>query len=177
MWLKFFKFIFLLLSFAFGFSEPRQVVISNDAATHINNAIVMDKSVLTKEEPVGFIEIPKIHLRKNLYSKNSSLNNVNKNIEILDSSNMPDEDYGNFILAAHSGHSSIAYFHDLHKLNIGDEVKVNYNNHNYVYKVTKVYDVKKTGKIMIKRDKDKKTITMVTCIGSFKQRVVIGYLT
>ena len=39
-----------------------------------------------------------------------------------------------------------------------------------------IYEVLKTGKVSIKRDKNKSTITMITCKGSDKQLVVIGYL-
>ena len=101
---------------------------------------------------------------------------MEKNIQILKESNMPDETNGNFILAAHSGFSSIAYFHNLDKLNIGDEVTVNYLNNDYKYIISDKYDVLKTGKVSIKRDKSRSTITMITCKGEDKQLVVIGYL-
>ena len=53
---------------------------------------------------------------------------------------------------------------------------VNYNSQEYTYKISKIYEVLKTGKVSIKRDKNKSTITMITCKGSDKQLVVIGYL-
>ena len=80
------------------------------------------KKEAKKEKPIGTINISKINLNNNLYSINSKLNTVDKNIEVLKSSDMPDVNNGNFILAAHSGFSSIAYFHNLYKLDIGDEV-------------------------------------------------------
>lgn len=129
-----------------------------------------------KEEVFASVRIPKININKNLYSVNSKKNTVDKNIQILKESNMPDEVNGNFILAAHSGFSSIAYFHNLHKLKIGDEVFVNYLNNDYKYIVSDKYDVLKTGKVSIKRDKNRSTITMITCKGEDRQLVIVGYL-
>lgn len=129
-----------------------------------------------KIEVFASVRIPKIGINRNLYSINSKQNTVDKNIQILKESNMPDEVNGNFILAAHSGFSSIAYFHNLDKLNIGDEVFVNYLSKDYKYIISDKYDVLKTGKVSIKRDKNKNAITMITCKGEDRQLVVIGYL-
>ena len=128
------------------------------------------------DDYLGIIEIPKINLQKRLYDINSYQNDVNKNIEILDSSDMPNVLGGNLILAAHNGNTSVGYFRNLHKLKLGDEVNISYNDVNYTYEITKIYDVLKTGKVNIKRDKSKTTITLITCPGSDRQLVVIGYL-
>lgn len=126
---------------------------------------------------LAVIEIPKINLRKGLYNVNSSNNNVNRNIEILKESNMPDYQNGNFILASHSGYGSIAYFRNLNKLSINDEVYIYYSGKKYIYKVSDVYEIEKTGKTSIKRDRNKSTLTMFTCKGNTnKQIVVISYL-
>ena len=128
------------------------------------------------DDYLGIIEIPKINLQKRLYDINSYQNDVNKNIEILDSSDMPNVLGGNLILAAHNGNTSVGYFRNLHKIKLGDEVNISYNDVNYTYEITKIYDVLKTGKVNIKRDKSKTTITLITCLGSDRQLVVIGYL-
>lgn len=128
------------------------------------------------DDYLGIIEIPKINLQKRLYDINSYQNDVNKNIEILDSSDMPNVLGGNLILAAHNGNTSVGYLRNLHKLKLGDEVNISYNDVNYTYEITKIYDVLKTGKVNIKRDKSKTTITLITCLGSDRQLVVIGYL-
>lgn len=122
------------------------------------------------------VNIPKINLSRYLYPIDSSLNTVDKNVEILKGSSMPDINSGNLILAAHNGLGSVAYFHNLHKLEIGDEVLVSYNKIDYRYVVSDIYDVLKTGKVKIKRDKSQTTITMITCLGNDRQLVVIGYL-
>lgn len=149
----------------------------------VNEEIKNEGAIKTKkvknvrsDDYLGIIEIPKINLQKRLYDINSYQNDVNKNIEILDSSDMPNVLGGNLILAAHNGNTSVGYFRNLHKLKLGDEVNISYNDVNYTYEITKIYDVLKTGKVNIKRDKSKTTITLITCLGNDRQLVVIGYL-
>lgn len=134
------------------------------------------KNEVLEDDYLGIISIPKIGLRKKLYDIGSYRNDVDRNIEILASSKMPDVMGGNFILAAHNGNTSLGYFRDLHKLKVGDEVTIDYKNKNYVYEVSKIYDVLKTGKVAIKRNKSQSTITLITCLGNDRQLVVIGYL-
>ncbi len=134
------------------------------------------KNEVLEDDYLGIISIPKIGLRKKLYDIGSYRNDVDRNIEILASSKMPDVMGGNFILAAHNGNTSLGYFRDLHRLKVGDEVTIDYKNKNYVYEVSKIYDVLKTGEVAIKRDKSQSTITLITCLGNDRQLVVIGYL-
>ena len=177
---KIFSLIFLMFSFTLPVTN--EIVWKEDINKVSVNEVEVKKlkkeikKEAKKERPIGTINISKINLNNNLYSINSKLNTVDKNIEVLKSSDMPDVNNGNFILAAHSGFSSIAYFYNLYKLDIGDEVIINYNNRKYVYHISKIYDVMKTGKVSIKRDKNKRAITMITCKGKDKQLVVIGYL-
>lgn len=131
---------------------------------------------VTNDEKLGVIEIPKINLKRYLYKVDAYQNNVDKNIEVLKSSDMPDVKDGNLILAGHNGNTSVGHFRNLHKLSLGDDIIVNYKGKSYNYEVSKIYDVLKTGTVAIKRDKNKNTITLITCLGSDRQLVVIGYL-
>ena len=131
---------------------------------------------VTNDEKLGVIEIPKINLKRYLYKVDAYQNNVNKNIEVLKSSDMPDVKEGNLILAGHNGNTSVGHFRNLYKLSLGDDIIVNYKGKSYNYEVSKIYDVLKTGTVAIKRDKNKNTITLITCLGSDRQLVVIGYL-
>ena len=131
---------------------------------------------VTNDEKLGVIEIPKISLKRYLYKIEVDQNDVNKNIEVLKSSDMPDVKGGNLILAGHNGNTSAGHFRNLHKLSLGDDIIVNYKGKSYNYEVSKIYDVLKTGTVAIKRDKNKNTITLITCLGSDRQLVVIGYL-
>ena len=123
------------------------------------------------------MKIPKIELEKGILEKNNVYNNVDKNIEVLDESDMPDVKNGNVILAGHSGNAKNAFFKNLYKLNRNDDIFVFYNGFEYKYKVVNIYSVKKTGNIHIVRNSNKSTLTLITCINNTnKQLVVISEL-
>ena len=121
------------------------------------------KNSYTYEEYLGIIEISKINLYKGFYSKTSSLNNVKFNLYVLPESSYPDTDKGNLIIAGHSGNYNNSYFANLYELEIDDNVTIYYNNLKYTYKIVNIYYEKKTGSVRIFRDKDKTTLTLITC--------------
>ena len=141
-------------------NELKQTNKETEENTNVANSIVSSENI---EKYVAVIEIPKIKLRKGIYSKSSSKNNVNINIEILKESDMPDKVNGNFILASHSGTSRISYFKNLHKLEKDDEVYIYYSGKKYVYKLVNYYDIEKTGIATITRNGEKTTLTLITC--------------
>ena len=143
--------------------------------TSSEDFVSLNSKVYNEPNYLAILEIPKIGLKRYLYSS-SELNNVDKNIEVLKGSQMPDEPLGNLILASHSGNTSIAHFHDLNKLSAGDEIMVYYLNNVYTYKVDFTYDVLKNGYVSLKRDYSKSTITLITCLGFDRQLVVVGYM-
>lgn len=112
---------------------------------------------------IGYLEIPKINLKKGFTSMDSPDNDVEKNIFIVEGSNYPDVDKGNMIIAGHSGSGWKAFFNDLYKLSQGDKAIIKYNNKVYTYKITNIYKQKKTGTIAIYRNYSKTTLTLVTC--------------
>lgn len=126
-----------------------------------------------KIEYIAVLKIPKINLERGLVSPNSYLNNVNYNVEIVKGSSMPDQKNGNVILAGHSGSARISYFRRLDKLSLGDLVYIEYNNITYTYKVVNIYDIDKTGKAEIIRDKNKSTLTLITCRHNTKKQIVV----
>ena len=115
-----------------------------------------------QEDYIAVLEIPSINLKKGLYAIDSKNNNVNKNIEIIDSSDMPDITKGNFILAGHSGTGRIAFFDDLDKLIIDDTIIVYYKNIKYIYQINNIESIVKDGTIEIKREFES-MITLTTC--------------
>lgn len=125
---------------------------------------------------IGSLEIPKINLNKGFTSIDSPYNTVNKNIEVVKRSSYPDIEKGNFILAAHSGNSYLAYFRNLYQLVIGDEAFVTYKNKKYTYKIVNIYEQDKTGKIAIYRDLDKTTLTLITCTKNSRTKQTIYIL-
>ena len=67
---------------------------------------------------------------------------------------------------------------DKYKLDINDSVYVYFDGIKYEYKIADIYDVDKTGTVNISRDKNRTTITLITCkkYSKDKQTVFIGYL-
>jgi len=118
------------------------------------------------------LEIPKINLKKGMVESTKNFSSINYAISIDKSSNYPDEE-GNFILYAHSGNSKIAYFRNLNKLNVNDEVFVYYEGVKYSYQIINKYEIEKTGKMEVIRDSKRKLITMVTCISNTNKQVVL----
>lgn len=129
-----------------------------------NIVIEEEKTNLDQENNyIGILEIPIISLQKGFYDVNDINNNVNKNIQIINKSDMPDKVNGTFILAGHSGSGTFSHFKNLHKLSLNDNVYVYYSGYKYSYKVVNIYDVKKTGKVEIKRDINKTYLVLITC--------------
>ena len=122
---------------------------------------------------IAVIKIPKIGLEKGLASKGSYWNNVNRNIEILSESDMPDVDKGNVILASHSGNSSISYFRKLNKLQNDDIVSIVYNGKEYKYKMVNSYEIEKNGYAHIVRNAEKSTLTLITCKHNTNKQIVV----
>lgn len=128
-----------------------------------------------REPYLAVLKIDKIKLEKGIYDLNSKNNNVNKNIQLLKESDMPDKENGNVIIAGHSGNSYMAYFKNLVKLDNGDEAKIFYNGKTYFYKLKKSYEVEKTGKVALSKNKYKQTLTLITCKHNTNKQIVFVF--
>ncbi len=115
------------------------------------------------DEYIGYLIIPKINLTKGFVDKRSSENDVEKNILVIEGSNYPDVERGNFILAGHSGTGWKAFFNELYQLQTGDEAYVTYKGKKYIYNLVNIYKQPKTGKVAIYRNYDVRTLTLITC--------------
>ena len=102
-------------------------------------------------------------MTKGFLDQRSELNDVEKNIFIVEGSSYPDVEKGNLMIAGHSGTGWKAFFNDLYKLTTGDIAEVSYKNKKYTYKIVNIYKQPKTGKIAIYRNYDKTTLTLITC--------------
>ena len=115
------------------------------------------------DDYIGYLIIPKINLQKGFVDRRSTENDVEKNIMIVEGSNYPDVERGNFIIAGHSGTGWKAFFNDIYQLTTGDVAYVTYKGKRYTYTIRNIYTQQKTGKIAIYRNYDKTTLTLVTC--------------
>ena len=118
---------------------------------------------------IGYLEIPKINLKRGFVSLNSKYNSISYNVMLIKGSSMPDVKNGNLILAAHRGNSSVSFFDKLYKLDIGDTASVTYNDKVYTYKLVNTYLEEKDGTIAIYRDETKNTLTLITCTRNDKK--------
>lgn len=131
-----------------------------------------------EENYLMVVEIPKINLRKGIYNINSKNNTVNKNIQIMKESDMPNKDKGMLVLAGHNGNSRVSYFDRLNELNKEDKVYIYYANNIYTYEISNMYEAEKNGTITVKKEREKTVIVLISCKKNTKdkQLVYIGNL-
>lgn len=136
----------------------------NTNAEEINN---------TNDNPyVGVLEIPQINLQKGFYDLNNKNNNVNKNIQLLKNSTMPNENGSLLVIASHSGNGKKAFFKNLYKLHINDAIKLYYKDMVYFYEVKKIDNVKKNGHIYLDKEYEN-TLVLTTCSYQKNKQLVV----
>lgn len=121
---------------------------------------------------IGVLEIPKINLKRGFLKINDRNNNVNKNIQILENSTMPDSDGGLLVIAGHSGSGRVAFFKNLYKLKKDDQIYVYYENIKYIYEVINTYEETKDGDIAIEKNSES-TLVLTTCSQTDKTKQVV----
>ena len=129
-----------------------------------------------KKEFIGYLEIKKINLKVGFLSKKSYYNSVKYHIQTISTSDYPDKNLGNVILAGHSGTGYRAFFKNLYKLKKGDEAKIYYKGYIYTYKIVNIYNVPKVGKVKIDRDIYKSCLTLITCTHNSKTEQTVYIL-
>lgn len=145
-----------------------------------NNEVIEETEQVVEEQPVhvnyenyiGVLEIKKINLKRGFYSKTSRNNNVNRNIQVLNESDMPNIENGNVIIAGHSGSSYVSFFKNLNKLDLYDEAIIYFEGKQYNYQLKNKYEIDKTGQAVIKRNKEKNVLTLITCKHNTNKQIV-----
>ncbi len=142
-----------------------------------NSPQKVEKINIEKEDYAGILIIPKIKLKLGVDKIDSKKNDISQNIKILEESLMPDIEGGTIYFAAHSGDSYISFFKNLGKLSINDEVIINYNEKKYHYIVNDIYEMNKTGKILVNKNVVENYVVLTTCSkNKNKQLIVTGKL-
>jgi len=111
----------------------------------------------------GVLEIPKIGLKRGFYNVDSEYNDVRYNVTMMNGSIPPTAGYGNLVLLAHSGDSYISYFAYLYRLGGGDECYITINGMSYRYQIVKIYEVQKSGLMVMNWATPQRTLTLITC--------------
>jgi len=140
-----------------------------------NNGTESEKKPTTtvKYNYIGYLEIPKINLKKGFVDIKSKDNNVNKNVAIMKDSVYPNVDGSLMVMASHNGTCWNCYFKNLRKLSNNDIIYIYYDDVRYTYKLVNIYEVKKTGKVSIYRNSRKTTLALVTCKWGVKDTQVV----
>lgn len=103
----------------------------------------------------------------------SSIDADVKEITMFSEYGRPDIEGSNTIIGAHSGIGIYAYFNDLNNLEVGDKIKLYYNDGIFEYKVKEVKEVPDT-QIDVLNSKDISMITLLTCkIGDSSKRIIV----
>src|SRR5574344_499476 len=136
----------------------------------------VDNTPTATYDYIGVLEIPSIGIKRGFLNINDKNNVVNKNIQVIEKSDMPDIKNGNLIIAAHSGSGRVSYFKNLYKLATSDTAYIHYNGVKYTYSVVNRYEVEKTGEVVIKRNNDKTTLTLISCSQTDKTKQIVYIL-
>ena len=173
--------IFLTIYTGFKTKTDEEIALDNfyieEQQEEITDNTTTEEVVEEKKETsinyIAVLRIPKINFKRGLVDKDSKYNNIKYNIMIHKESDAPDKEGGNVILVAHSGTSGVAYFRNVDKLSLNDEIYLDYNNKTYSYKITNIYDIEKTGIAPIRKETTKSTITLITCRHNTNKQIVV----
>ena len=148
--------------------------IENSALSSFEEKIE-NKEILTEINPgdeIGIIEIESVNL-KNAIVESTDNEYLRYHVCHFEESAMPGE-YGNFALA---GHSSTYYhnqvFNEVHKVKVGDKIKITTVDNEFVYTITETKVVESDEIEVLNQDMSKKEITLVTCTNGGKQRFIV----
>lgn len=161
-------------------------VEEKQAKEFINNPVEEDTPVIeetteeVKEEVkqpeaynyIGVLEIPKINFKRGFLDIKDKNNNVNKNIQVLENSTMPNVNGGLLVIAGHSGSGRVAFFRNLYKLKENDQIYIYYENIKYIYQVQKYYEETKNGDISIDKNSES-TLVLTTCSQTDKNKQIV----
>lgn len=136
-------------------------------------SLIEDIKKEREEELLATITIKEIGIEnKPIYKIESKKNNIEQNITILKESILPDKENSIIFLAAHSGIGNLAYFKNLHKLQKNQKIIFYYQEKEYQYIITNIYEEEKNGYIRIWK-KDKKELILTTCGEEENKQLII----
>lgn len=147
------------------FSTNKQINISSTPSRQFNT--------IPTELPIATLIIDDIKLKQDIYSIKSKENTVDKNVQLLKESVLPQNNNESIVfLAAHSGNSNISYFGKLNLLSKKSIIKFNYNNYIYSYLVKNIYSENKDGDIEVNKN-FKNELILTTCNPTDKNKQLI----
>lgn len=133
----------LLVILLFTISGCKQDIMKDTLNESINNYY-------------GILIIPSLDMTYGFYDVDNELNDISKNVTLINS-NIPNT----YILAAHSGTGTNAYFEPLKFIKEADEIYLKFESKTLEYVVKSIRSEKKNGKISIKREENQ--VILTTC--------------
>lgn len=131
--------------------------INNNINVYLNIVNTYKREV---DDSLFTIYIPRINLENVVYNINSSKNNIDYNIQILNGSNIDD----NFLfLAAHSGRGKASYFNRLIELNKGDIIYINKGSYRLCFVVVELFYIDKDGYFEYSSLSLRNELYLITC--------------
>lgn len=132
----------------------------NDLIIEKKSNLFEEKQIDERDKVLFELVIPRIRLRKSVYNIGSSLNNVDKNVEILESSKI---NKNLFYLASHSGSGDASYFNNLIYLEIGDIIWLYGDNSSLGFVVRDMFYINKNGYFEASYGSDGNVLFLITC--------------
>ena len=138
----------------------------------INKSVSMMMGGTRENEAVLFIlRISRINLVEEVYTMDSSLNNVDLHVQILEGS---DIENNSFFLASHSGSGKASYFNRLVELEVGDVIWLEFVDEERAFRVEDKFYIEKDGYFEYSSLESINVLYLITCSlnDSSKQLVV-----
>lgn len=163
--------VFIVFLIYFLFSVINEIIFINKSRKNMevylsNKDIEFDE----KYDYIGVLEIPSINLKRGFLDIGNFYNDVKWNIELIR------DDMNSLVLASHNGGLYNAYFRNLDKMKLNDEIIIYDDYYVYNYTFFDSYDVMKTGYVDLFSASSNKNIFLITCKGNDMQTVYVGVL-
>ena len=141
------------------------VIINNKKENIISQVsnISNEYNTYNENEYLGYLQIPIINMNLGFYNYDSPINDVEYNIELINTNIA-----NTYLIAAHSGIGKKAYFNDLSKLKLNDDIYLKFKDKTNHYKIIDIRSVIKTGEIEISNEKN--LLYLATC-----DQIIDGY--
>ncbi len=142
-----------------------------------NSTSLSDDTPTSKSSVINsynnFLFIPKLDIKEVILPINHVGNNVEENVTVLKGSVFPNASSSILFLAAHSGDGRIAFFNEIHLLELDDIIEINYNGIRHFYYVVSNTVQPKDGDIEVNRIADHQVVLTTCNVANDKLQTVI----
>ncbi|AVP53651.1 sortase [Clostridium tetani] len=130
-----------------------------------------ENEIINLHGAMAIIEIPSIGL-KSVIVEGTEMEKLRYYIGHFKETALPGQ-LGNFCIAGHSSSMYSEILNNLHKVKIGDEIKIKTIKEEFNYKIKEKFVVDPTKVSVLNQDKTKRSMTIVTCTDNGKNRLIV----